>query len=49
MFAAETKKQIQDKLILNIKGDIGSVNQISNSSNLLEDDKLLKKLKVLYK
>ncbi len=49
IFAKEIKKQIKDKTILNIKPNIGSVNQITNSVDLLESNKLLKKMKNLYK
>lgn len=49
IFAKEIKKQIQNKTILNIKSGIGSVNQITNTVDLLENDKLLKRMKKLYK
>ena len=47
-FAEEIKKQIKNKAILNIKSDIGSVNQITNSVVLLEDNELLQRMKNLY-
>ena len=40
---------MNDIQIEQISGDIGSVNQFSNSIDLLENDKLLKKLKFLYR
>ena len=49
VFAAELKKKIKDTTVKKIAGDIGSVNQFSKSIDLLENDKLLKKLKVLYR
>lgn len=49
VFANELKKKIKDPTVKKIAGDIGSVNQFSNSIDLLENDKLLKKLKVLYR
>jgi len=49
VFAEEIKKQIQSKTILNIKSGIGSVNQITNTVDLLENDKLLKRMKKLYR
>lgn len=48
IFAEEIKKRIKNKTILNIKSDIGSVNQITNSVDLLENDNLLKRMKNLY-
>ncbi len=47
-FANELKKQIKDSKIKKFPADIGSVNQLSNTVDLLENDSLLKKLKVLY-
>ena len=49
VFAEEIKKKIQNKTILNIKSGIGSVNQITNTVDLLENDKLLKRMKKLYR
>lgn len=49
IFAEEIKKKIKNKAIRNIKADIGSVNQISDCVDLLENDNLLKKMKNLYK
>lgn len=49
IFANEIKKKIKSKIIKNIKSDIGSVNQITNTIDLLENDALLKKMKNLYK
>ncbi|MCX6779456.1 MAG: DUF4037 domain-containing protein [Candidatus Magasanikbacteria bacterium] len=48
VFANEIKKKIKDKAIRSISVCIGSVNQLSNSVDLLDDNKLLKKLKDLY-
>jgi hypothetical protein len=41
------KKQIENKVIFNIK-PIGSINQITNTVDLLENNKLLKKIKNIY-
>lgn len=49
VFASELKKKIKDPAVKKISADIGSVNQLSNAVDLLENDKLLKKLKVLYR
>ncbi len=48
IFAEEIRKQINDKNILKIESHIGSVNQISNTVDLLENDILLHKMKNLY-
>ena len=48
MFAEEIKKQIKNKDILNIKSDIGTVNQITNTVDLLENNELLQRMKNLY-
>lgn len=48
-FAREIKKKIKSKVIRNIKIDIGSVNQFSDSTDVLEDIRLLEKLRSLYK
>jgi len=48
IFANEIKKKIKDSAVKNISADIGSVNQLSNTVDLLENDKLLKRLEVLY-
>ena len=48
-FAREIKKQIKNKAILHIQSEIGSVNQITNSVALLENDELLQRMKNLYK
>ncbi len=49
VFATEVKKKITSKVIRKIKNNIGSVNQITNSVDLLENNNLLKKMEVLYK
>ena len=49
IFAQEIKRRIQDPLLKKIPVLIGSVNQLSHTVDLLENDKLLKKLKVLYR
>jgi len=49
VFANELKNKIKDPAIKKISAAIGSVNQLSNTVDLLENDKLLKKLKVLYR
>jgi hypothetical protein len=49
IFASELKKKIKDPIVKKISADIGSVNQLSNTVDLLENDKLLKNLKVLYR
>ncbi len=48
-FAREIRKKIRSRAIKNIKVDIGSVNQFSDSTDLLCDTRLLKKLRTLYK
>ena len=48
IFANKLKKLIQDPDIRKISADIGSVNQLSDTVDLLENNSLLKKLKVLY-
>lgn len=48
VFTAEILKQIKDEQVLNIKSPIGSVNQITNTVDLLENEKLLKRMKALY-
>lgn len=48
IFANELKKLIKDPDIRKIAADIGSVNQLSDTVDLLENNSLLKKLKVLY-
>ena len=48
IFANKLKRKIKDPTVKKISANIGSVNQLSNTVDLLEDDKLLKKLKVLY-
>lgn len=48
IFSEEIKKQIKNKDILNIKSNIGSVNQISGTVDLLENDELLQRMKKLY-
>ncbi|MEN8185813.1 MAG: DUF4037 domain-containing protein [Bacteroidota bacterium] len=47
-FAQAIKDQINDKTILKIRSDIGSVNQITNTVDLLENNLLLKRMKILY-
>ncbi|MCK5684524.1 DUF4037 domain-containing protein [bacterium] len=49
IFANEIKNKIKDHTIKNIPSDIGSVNQLSNTVDLLENDSLLNRLKILYK
>jgi hypothetical protein len=49
VFANEIKKKIKDPPVKRISSDIGSVNQLSNTVDLLKNDKLLKKLGVLYR
>lgn len=49
VFANELKKKIKDPAVKKISADIGSVNQLSNTVDLLENDKLLKKLSALYR
>lgn len=48
-FMKEIRKKIRSRAIKNIKVDIGSVNQFSDSTDVLCDTRLLKKLKTLYK
>lgn len=48
IFAEEIKKQIKNKDIMNIKSNIGSVNQITNTVDLLENNELLQRMKKLY-
>ena len=47
-FVESLKEKITDVDLLNIKSDIGCVNQFSENVDLLNNDELLKKLKVLY-
>lgn len=49
IFTNALKEKIKDPEIKRISANIGSVNQLTNTVDLLENDKLLKKLKVLYK
>lgn len=49
IFSTEIKKKIKNRVLKNFKSDIGSVNQITNSVDLLENDELLKRMKNLYK
>ncbi|MFA7244843.1 MAG: DUF4037 domain-containing protein [Candidatus Magasanikbacteria bacterium] len=49
IFANEIKKKIKDPLIKKIRYEVGSVNQITNTADLLENSDFLKKLKILYK
>ncbi len=48
IFANELKKLIKDPDIRKITADIGSVNQLTDTVDLLENNSLLKKLKELY-
>jgi len=48
-FARKIRRKIRSRAIKNIKVDIGSVNQFSDSTDVLCDTRLLKKLKTLYK
>ena len=48
VFAEKIKKQIKNKDILHIKLNIGSVNQITNTVDLLEDSELSQRMKNLY-
>ena len=49
VFANEIKKKIKNPAVKKISAPIGSVNQLSNTVDLLENNTLLKKLKVLYR
>jgi hypothetical protein len=49
IFANELKKRIKDHTVKRISANIGSVNQLSDAVDLLANDKLLKRLKVLYR
>jgi hypothetical protein len=49
VFANEIKKLIKSAIIKNIPADIGSVSQLSDTVDLLENNMLLSKLKGLYK
>ena len=48
IFAGELKKKIKDPTVKKISADIGSVNQFTNTVDLLDNNELLKKLKILY-
>jgi hypothetical protein len=48
-FVTEIKKRITSRTIKNIHVNIGSVNQFSDSTDILTDIKITKKLKILYK
>ncbi len=48
-FAREIRKKIGSRVIRNIKVDIGSVNQFSDSTDVLGNTRLLKELRSLYK
>jgi len=48
-FAREIRKKIRNRVIRNIKVDIGSVNQFSDSTDVLGDTRLLKEFRSLYK
>ncbi len=48
-FTREIRKKIRSRTIRNIKVDIGSVDQFSDSTDVLCDTRLLKKLRTLYK
>lgn len=48
-FAREIRNKIRSRAIRNIKVDIGSVDQFSDSTDVLCDTRLLKKLRTLYK
>lgn len=47
-FAAAIKAQIQDEAVKRIPTDIGSIDQFSDSTDLLENVKLRRRLKALY-
>lgn len=47
-FASEIRRKIEDDIIRNIPVDIGSPNQFSDSVDLLDDNRLLERLKLLY-
>ena len=49
VFANELKKKIKDPAVKKISADIGSVNQLSNTVDLLENNKFLKRLGVMYR
>lgn len=48
IFAEKIKKLIKDPAVRKITGGMGSVNQFSNNTDLLTDEKMLKRLRVLY-
>lgn len=48
IFAGELKKKIKDPAVKRIPADIGSVNQLSNTVDLLDNNELLKRMKILY-
>jgi len=49
VFAKELRKKIKDPTVIKISATIGSVNQFTNSVDLLDNDEMLKRLKTLYK
>jgi len=49
LFVTEIKKKIKSRAIKNIKVNIGSVNQFSDSTDVRCNTKLTRKLKILYK
>lgn len=48
-FAGEIKKKIKDPTVKILPADIGSVNQFTNTVDLLDNNELLNKMKVLYR
>ena len=49
IFAREIKKKIKEPTLNNLRACIGSVNQLTNSVDLLDDNRFLKKMEALYK
>ncbi|HAD81614.1 TPA: hypothetical protein DCG35_03925 [Candidatus Edwardsbacteria bacterium] len=49
IFASELKKRIKDPVVKRIPADIGSVNQFTNTVDLLENNELLKRMNILYR
>lgn len=49
IFAGEIKKKIQDPAVKKLPADIGSVNQFTNTVDLLDNNELLNKMKILYR
>ncbi len=49
IFAIAIKKKIKDPAVKKLPADIGSVNQLTNTVDLLDNNTMLKRLKVLYR